>query len=102
MSGLTLMTTLASILFTPGLGRSFEVGMGGLKSEEILVLLADGIMFPSFYLANGIVKGLAVRCCTPNTFYSMENFSLVDTIGQSVVARFVAPPLARTVIDSHG
>lgn len=102
MMGTATAAMLAATLFIPTVSNLIASGLHDSSEEWILILVADCIMFPSFYMANGYMDGLAIRCCDPTTPYTMENFKLIEIIGQNTVGRAFGPPVARTIINVYG
>jgi hypothetical protein len=65
------------------------------------VLLADALIYPFMYCANGITDGIVTRFAVPGTWYSLENYLAAK--GSSLgLFRFLAFPLARFLIDTGG
>jgi hypothetical protein len=102
MLGIQILAAAAATLFIPGMGKVFPIGAAGLKNDEALVLLADSLMFPSLYIANGYVDGLAMKCCEEGTLYCVENYLLFNLVAQDAFARFLAPSVTRVVVAHAG
>jgi len=67
-----------------------------------LFLIADTIIFPSGYLANGIVDGFSTQHAMEGTFYSQKNAAVLGTILQDTAGRFIGPPVARFLAHLGG
>eukprot|EP00401_Gymnodinium_catenatum_P018164 CAMPEP_0117484212 /NCGR_PEP_ID=MMETSP0784-20121206/14343_1 /TAXON_ID=39447 /ORGANISM="" /LENGTH=283 /DNA_ID=CAMNT_0005278781 /DNA_START=17 /DNA_END=868 /DNA_ORIENTATION=+ len=67
-----------------------------------LFLIADTIIFPSGYLANGVVDGFSTQYAMEGTFYSQANAAVFGTILQDTAGRFIGPPVARFIAHIGG
>jgi len=89
LCGLAMISLAATVLFLLGWNMW-------------LILAADAIIFPSGYLANGIVDGFATLHAMDDTFYSRENAALFSAVLQGFVGRFLGPTMARFIADLGG
>ena len=67
----------------------------------ITLLVADGIVYGSASVANGIAEGWASRATTPGTGYSNEVYRSRMLVG-IYTSRFVAPIFSRFLVDFGG
>lgn len=101
MTLVTILAAFATLAFIPGMGHLIPSSMHGLRREEILVLSGDSVMFLPF-IANGFMDGLALRSCIEGTWYTVENYMLIDLVVQNGMSRLFSPPLVRFLLDSSG
>jgi len=103
LSGAAAVATLASLMLFPMCSTLLgHCGVHVPGLSVLLVLLADCVIFPAGYLANGILDGFAVQCSKAGTFCCVENFRLMEGFLQDAVARLIAPVIARTLVDRFG
>lgn len=65
------------------------------------ILLADLMIYPFMYCANGIADGIVTGLAVPDSWFSMESYLALKACAMSM-GRFVGFPLARYIIDSGG
>jgi len=95
MSGISFVFTF---LLLPEAGT--VLGMQG-PNGKYLILLADCLILPCAYMAQGIITGFAMQCSSKDGWYSIDNFQLVYFIS-SGVGRFFAPAVARAMLGAGG
>lgn len=66
------------------------------------ILVACAIIFATSYLASSVTDGLALAYTEPGTTLCIENYVLVDQIGQNTLARLLGPVAARLAIRHGG
>lgn len=94
------LSVVSSICLFPSIGQYLSTLSGSNAVGPLL--LADSIIFTGGYLANGVMDAYAVRSSMPGTIFSIENLKLIDSVIQNSLARFIAPPIARWCLESHG
>jgi len=72
------------------------------KAMSPLILLSCALIFSTSYLASSITDGLALAYTEPGTTLCIENYVLVDQIGQNTLARLLGPVAARLAIRHGG
>lgn len=92
---------LFSTIFLPEVTAHFVFGENDRRGY-LLLLLADALIFPSGFLANGIAEGLANKHAIPGSFYSQENLTVLDPVVQNSIGRFLGPALARLILAKMG
>jgi len=83
------ISSIGSVLY-------FDYGSG----MAIQVLVADVMIYPSMFAANGIVDGIATSLAVPDTWYSMESYLGAKSL--MGVPRFLAFPLVRYALEYYG
>mmetsp|Transcript_17861 Transcript_17861/g.46024 ORF Transcript_17861/g.46024 Transcript_17861/m.46024 type:complete len:481 (+) Transcript_17861:65-1507(+) len=71
-------------------------------SGVYILLVADGLIFSTGYLANGVFTGLALKSSMPGTKYTVDNYIFIGEALQNTCARLLAPAIARLVLDDYG
>merc|ERR1719198_411553 len=74
------LCVIGGLLFLPGTGKIFSrlsvatsSSVANPHQEYIAVLIADCVIFPSFFFADGQLEGLAFRCSMSETITSVDN-----------------------------
>jgi len=89
LAGCATMCLAATVLFLLGQNMWF-------------FLIADTIIFPSGYLANGIVDGFSTQYAMEDTFFNQRNAAVLGKILQDTAGRFIGPPVARFIAHLGG
>ena len=56
----------------------------------------------SGYLADGVLNGLAYKCCERSGIYTVGGLVIADQVCQDMIARFAAAPTSRQILKSQG
>jgi hypothetical protein len=91
------LALLGSILMIP------SVCLFGRAGCAWFLLAADCIAFPCFYLVDGLMQGILYNHVFPTgSLFDTNNVSLLTVFLNSVVGRFLGPPVARWNVQRGG
>lgn len=68
--------------------------------HALQLLIADILIYPSLFCANGIVDGIVTSLSVQDTWYSVESYLSAKSL--QGIPRFIAFPLTRHIIDCCG
>lgn len=88
-----------TLLLFPVVGRLVQRPQHG---GPLLIVVADAVIFPTAFLINGIVDGLALQHRVPGTWLSPESMAVARVAIVGMAGRPVGPWAARTLIESEG
>eukprot|EP00437_Effrenium_voratum_P022012 CAMPEP_0181401130 /NCGR_PEP_ID=MMETSP1110-20121109/2488_1 /TAXON_ID=174948 /ORGANISM="Symbiodinium sp., Strain CCMP421" /LENGTH=235 /DNA_ID=CAMNT_0023523283 /DNA_START=680 /DNA_END=1387 /DNA_ORIENTATION=- len=86
----------ANLIALLGVVFLFDFGTGAAG-----LLLADGLVYGCGSVSNGIAEGWGSKAAVPGTDFSQEEYRAAIS-SAATVARFLAPMIARTMLDFGG
>jgi len=93
------------LFFPPPIWLLQLLGLEGWYSTHayVLLLLGDAIIFPSFFLTDGLCQGFALQNLPPDgqSIVDVNSVTLLSIIAIGI-GRFIGPPLARYQVGHGG
>merc|ERR1719160_131680 len=78
------------------LPKSFHKFAVGNRMCAIVLLTADTVLFPSFFLSDGLMQGIMQQHVFPHGwFLSTNNVTMLQVLLLDGIGRFLGPPLGR-------
>jgi len=73
-------------------------------AQAAILLLGDGLLFPSFFLSDGMVQGLILQHPLPPeaSVLSLNGLNLFNTLSLDGFARLMGPSISRFYVSEHG
>jgi len=82
----------------------FSYGLNNSRLEAGMLLLGDALLFPSFFMSDGLVQGLITQNLLPAdiSILNLSSIIVFNTLSLDGLARFVGPPVARLYVVRTG